>query len=98
MVAVTTSRKESLSLISDTRPYADGQTVERFSQVGSDARGDSVSDWNSDVVSVQSARKEQVMPENLLYCGDNVAILRRHIKDESVVDLVYLDPPIKSVQ
>ena len=29
---------------------------------------------------------------NTLYYGDNLNILRRHIKDESV-DLVYLDPP-----
>src|ERR1035437_4723303 len=30
-----------------------------------------------------------------LYYGDNLPILRDHIKDESV-DLVYLDPPFKS--
>ena len=35
--------------------------------------------------------------ENILYYGDNLDILRRHIKDESV-DLVYLDPPFKSNQ
>jgi len=35
--------------------------------------------------------------ENLLYYGDNLDVLRRHIKDESV-DLVYLDPPFKSDQ
>jgi site-specific DNA-methyltransferase (adenine-specific) len=34
---------------------------------------------------------------NLLYYGDNLDVLRRHIKDESV-DLVYLDPPFKSNQ
>ncbi len=33
--------------------------------------------------------------ENILYYGDNLDILRRHIKDESV-DLVYLDPPFNS--
>jgi site-specific DNA-methyltransferase (adenine-specific) len=32
---------------------------------------------------------------NLLYYGDNLDVLRRHIKDESV-DLVYLDPPFNS--
>jgi DNA modification methylase len=37
------------------------------------------------------------MSENLLYYGDNLDVLRRHIKDESV-DLVYLDPPFKSNQ
>ena len=30
-----------------------------------------------------------------LYCGDNLDILRRYQKDESV-DLVYLDPPFNS--
>lgn len=34
---------------------------------------------------------------NMLYYGDNLDILRRYIKDESV-DLVYLDPPFKSQQ
>lgn len=32
---------------------------------------------------------------NLLYYGDNLEILRRHIADETI-DLVYLDPPFKS--
>ncbi len=32
---------------------------------------------------------------NTLYYGDNLKILRDHIKDESV-DLVYLDPPFNS--
>ena len=36
-------------------------------------------------------------PPNLLYYGDNLDILRRYVKDESV-DLVYLDPPFKSNQ
>src|SRR6266581_6833750 len=34
---------------------------------------------------------------NLLYYGDNLDVLRRHVKDETV-DLVYLDPPFKSDQ
>jgi adenine specific DNA methylase Mod len=34
---------------------------------------------------------------NLLYYGDNLDVLRRHIKDETA-DLVYLDPPFKSNQ
>lgn len=34
-------------------------------------------------------------PENRLFYGDNLDVLRRHIKDESV-DLVYLDPPFNS--
>lgn len=36
-------------------------------------------------------------PENLLYYGNNLDILRRYIQDE-FVDLVYLDPPFKSNQ
>jgi adenine specific DNA methylase Mod len=35
--------------------------------------------------------------DNTLYYGDNLDVLRRHIKDETV-DLVYLDPPFKSDQ
>ena len=37
------------------------------------------------------------MADNVLYYGDNLGILRRFIKDESV-DLVYLDPPFNSNQ
>jgi DNA modification methylase len=37
------------------------------------------------------------MTENLLYYGDNLDILRRYVKDETV-DLVYLDPPFNSDQ
>ena len=33
--------------------------------------------------------------KNRLYFGDNLDVLRRHIKDESV-DLIYLDPPFNS--
>lgn len=33
--------------------------------------------------------------ENQLFYGDNLEVLRLHIKDESV-DLVYLDPPFNS--
>jgi DNA modification methylase len=33
--------------------------------------------------------------ENVLYYGDNLDVLRQHVKDESV-DLVYLDPPFNS--
>ncbi len=35
--------------------------------------------------------------QNLLFCGDNLDILRDYIADETV-DLVYLDPPFKSDQ
>ena len=37
------------------------------------------------------------MSENLLYYGDNLDILRRYLKEETV-DLIYLDPPFKSEQ
>lgn len=33
--------------------------------------------------------------KNKLFYGDNLDVLRRHVKDESV-DLIYLDPPFKS--
>ena len=35
------------------------------------------------------------MPNNTLYYGDNLKVLREHVADESV-DLVYLDPPFNS--
>jgi len=35
------------------------------------------------------------MTENQLYYGDNIDVLRDHIRDESV-DLIYLDPPFNS--
>ena len=35
--------------------------------------------------------------DNVLYYGNNLDVLRRYMKDESV-DLVYLDPPFKSNQ
>lgn len=35
------------------------------------------------------------MPDNTLYYGDNLKILRDNIKDESI-DLIYLDPPFNS--
>jgi DNA modification methylase len=37
------------------------------------------------------------VPENVLYYGDNLDVLRQHVKDETV-DLVYLDPPFNSAQ
>lgn len=37
------------------------------------------------------------MVDNYLYYGDNLDVLRRHVKDETV-DLVYLDPPFNSNQ
>jgi len=37
------------------------------------------------------------MPNNVLHYADNLDVLRRQVKDESV-DLVYLSPPFKSNQ
>jgi DNA modification methylase len=37
------------------------------------------------------------MTQNFLYYGDNLDILHRYIKDETI-DLIYLDPPFKSDQ
>lgn len=46
------------------------------------------------------ARPADMMPgmpadKNRLFYGDNLAVLRQHVADESV-DLVYLDPPFNS--
>ena len=41
--------------------------------------------------------KSRWMPDNKLFYGDNLDVLRRYIKDESV-DLIYLDPPFNSRQ
>ena len=35
------------------------------------------------------------MADNTLYYGDNLDVLRRHVKDETA-DLIYLDPPFNS--
>lgn len=37
------------------------------------------------------------MSENTLFFGDNLEVLRKHVKDRSV-DLIYLDPPFNSDQ
>jgi hypothetical protein len=37
----------------------------------------------------------KIPAHNTLFYGDNLAILREHIADESV-DLIYLDPPFNS--
>ena len=36
------------------------------------------------------------MAGNVLYYGDNLDILQRYIKEETI-DLIYLDPPIAKV-
>ena len=38
---------------------------------------------------------DYVTSPNALYYGDNLAVLREYISDESV-DLIYLDPPFNS--
>lgn len=50
-------------------------------------------------VTVEGRAREgqRVMADNYLYYGDNLDILRRYVRDESV-DLVYLDPPFNSNQ
>lgn len=40
-------------------------------------------------------RYARAVDGNALYYGDNLDVLRRHVKDDSV-DLVYLDPPFNS--
>src|SRR2546425_528283 len=47
-----------------------------------------LNDWTS---------ADRLLFVNQLFYGDNLDVLQRHIKDESV-DLVYLDPPFKSNQ
>jgi len=42
-----------------------------------------------------SQTSEVAVANNLLFFGDNLDVLRQHIKDESV-DLIYLDPPFNS--
>ena len=37
------------------------------------------------------------MAANKLFYGDNLDVLRRYVKDETV-DLIYLDPPFNSRQ
>ena len=37
----------------------------------------------------------ELVDNNVLYYGDNLDVLRRHVKDETI-DLVYLDPPFNS--
>jgi site-specific DNA-methyltransferase (adenine-specific) len=47
--------------------------------------------------SLSSLRGFRSVNKNVLYYGDNLDVLRRHVDNESV-DLVYLDPPFKSMQ
>lgn len=44
---------------------------------------------------IEHAYGPKLCAVNLLYYGDNLDVLRQHIKDETV-DLVYLDPPFNS--
>jgi hypothetical protein len=44
-----------------------------------------------------AARILFVAGKNQLYYGDNLVVLREHIRDDSV-DLIYLDPPFNSRQ
>ena len=53
--------------------------------------------WRPGTVSFgcNAIRGRERLETNVLYYGDNLDVLRRHVKDESV-DLVYLDPPFNS--
>src|SRR6476646_195614 len=42
-----------------------------------------------------AAGRRPAMADNLLFYGDNLDVLRQHVKDESV-DLISLDPPFNS--
>ena len=53
------------------------------------ARLEGVGGYNAEAMTTDDARA------NALYYGDNLAVLREHVPDESV-DLVYLDPPFNS--
>ena len=46
---------------------------------------------------IQRQRPARLRAMGTLYYGDNLELLRRYLKDESV-DLVYLDPPFNSAQ
>jgi len=41
--------------------------------------------------------ESRAMADNKLFYGDNLDVLRRYVRDESV-DLIYLDPPFNSRQ
>jgi DNA modification methylase len=45
----------------------------------------------------RNAQGDRLQTMNQLFYGDNLDVLRQHVKDESV-DLVYLDPPFNSNQ
>jgi hypothetical protein len=59
--------------------------------------------WFAITVKAVLAQREQFRPDfkgkmaNHLFYGDNVQVLREHVKDESV-DLIYLDPPFNSLR
>ena len=54
-----------------------------------------IEDLERDWQEREAKRKSLASSPNLLYYGDNLDVLRRHVADESV-DLVYLDPPFNS--
>ncbi len=47
------------------------------------------------IVGAEPSQERVVSFQNTLFYGDNLDVLKRHIKDESV-DLIYLDPPFQS--
>ena len=53
---------------------------------------------NTDITTSYTSRLKEITKmkmENQLFYGDNLDVLRRHIKDESI-DLCYIDPPFNS--
>src|SRR6266566_1750196 len=54
-----------------------------------------IEDLERELAEREDKRKKSASSLNLLYYGDNLDVLRRHVKDDSV-DLVYLDPPFNS--
>lgn len=49
----------------------------------------------SEPTSLTNSAQDPADGANVLYYGDNLVVLRQHVRDESV-DLVYLDPPFNS--
>jgi 16S rRNA G966 N2-methylase RsmD len=50
---------------------------------------------SSSSLALSACACHKLMMTNTLYYGDNLDVLREHLKDESV-DLIYLDPPFNS--
>lgn len=79
--------------------------IDLFSDTVSDTKSTRLQPLRSAYARYQSSNYSHCSPElestavekNCLYYGDNLTVLREHIKDESV-DLIYLGPPFNSRQ